>query len=112
MVGRDATIAVYIMASARNGTLYVGVTSELQTRIQQHKLGIFEGFSKTYGCKTLVWYESHATMPEAIRREKLIKRWRRAWKLALIEEINPEWRDLSDPWFEAPEGPLSWANER
>ena len=108
MVGRDSWIAVYILASARNGTLYVGVTSQLPTRVQQHKLGTFEGFSKTYGCKTLVWYEAHATMLEAIGREKLIKRWRRAWKLALIEAENPDWRDLSDEWFEVPEGPLSW----
>jgi putative endonuclease len=112
MVGRNATIAVYIVASARNGTLYVGVTSELQRRVQQHKRGSFEGFSKTYGCRTLVWYEQHATMLQAIDREKRIKRWRRAWKLALIEGLNPEWRDLSDPWFEPPEGPLSWANEQ
>jgi putative endonuclease len=109
MVGQNAWIAVYIMASARNGTLYVGVTSTLQTRIQQHKLETFGGFSKTYGCKTLVWYEDHARMDDAIRREKQIKRWRRSWKLALIEAENLEWRDLSEAWFEAPEGPLSWA---
>lgn len=95
------------MASARNGTLYVGVTSALQSRVQQHKLGTFEGFSKRHGCKTLVWHEAHAIMAEAIAREKRIKRWRRAWKLALIEADNPEWCDLSDPWFETPEGPLS-----
>jgi putative endonuclease len=96
------------MASARNGTLYVGVTSELFTRVQQHKLGVFEGFSKRYGCKTLVWFETHATMLEAIRTEKQIKGWRRNWKLALIEAQNAEWRDLSDDWCEAPDGPLSW----
>jgi putative endonuclease len=76
------------MASARNGTLYTGVTSALVTRVRQHKLGTFEGFSKEYGCKTLVWYEPHPTMPEAIQREKRIKRWRRDWKLALIEAEN------------------------
>jgi putative endonuclease len=108
MVNAYSIIAVYIMASARNGTLYTGVTSELWTRVQQHKLGIFEGFSKEYGCKALVWYELHPTMLEAIQREKRIKRWRRDWKLALIEAENPEWRDLSDGWFETPEGPLSW----
>jgi putative endonuclease len=108
MVGRDAWIAVYIMASGRNGTLYVGVTSELFARVQQHKLGVFEGFSKRYGCKTLVWFETHATVLEAIRREKQVKRWRRDWKLALIESQNADWRDLSDGWFEVPEGPLSW----
>jgi putative endonuclease len=74
MVGQQTFIAVYIMASARNGTLYVGVTSELVARVQQHKLGVFDGFSKRYGCKTLVWYETRATMFEAIGREKLIKR--------------------------------------
>jgi putative endonuclease len=108
MVGQDSWIAVYIMASARNGTLYTGVTSTLHGRVQQHKQGVFEGFSKEYGCKTLVWYENHPTMPEAIQREKRIKRWRRAWKLALIEAENPHWRDLSEEWFEVPEGPLSW----
>jgi len=108
MVGQDPSIAVYILASGRNGTLYTGVTSTLQARIQQHKLGIFEGFSKTYGCKALVWYERHPTMLAAIHREKRIKRWRREWKLALIEAENPQWRHLSDGWFEAPDGPLSW----
>ena len=109
MVGRDSRIAVYIMASGRNGTLYTGVTSELWRRVQRHKLGRFEGFSKSYGCKTLVWYESHPVMVDAIAREKQIKRWRREWKLALIEAQNPQWRDLAEGWFDAPEGPLSWA---
>ena len=108
MVGPNPWIAVYIMASARNGTLYTGVTSKLRLRVEQHKLGVFEGFSKTYGCKTLVWYETHPTMLEAIRREKLIKRWRREWKLKLIEAENPVWRDLSEGWFDVAEGPLSW----
>ncbi len=108
MVAQDSQIAVYIMASGRNGTLYTGVTSELFARVQQHKLGVFEGFSKTYGCKRLVWFEPHATITEAIRREKQIKRWRREWKLELIEAQNAEWRDLSEGWFEVPEGPLSW----
>jgi putative endonuclease len=94
-VGRDPWIAVYILASARNGTLYTGVTSAMQKRIQQHKLGTFEGFSKTYGCKALVWYEIHPTMPYAIQREKRIKRWRREWKLALIEAQNPRWMSRS-----------------
>ena len=111
MVGRNAVIAVYIMASGRNGTLYVGVTSKLGLRVEQHKLGTFEGFSKQHDCKTLVWFESHSTMERAIAREKQIKRWRRDWKLALIEAENPEWRDLSDGWFDAPEGPLSWMQQ-
>ncbi len=108
MVGQNPQIAVYIMASGRNGTLYTGVTSTLWRRAQEHKLGVFEGFSKTYGCKTLVWHESRATMLEAIGREKQVKRWRRDWKLALVEAENPEWRDLSEGWFEVSEGPLSW----
>ena len=108
MVRQHPEIAVYIMASARNGTLYVGVTSKLGLRVEQHKVGTFEGFSKRYGCKTLVWYERHSTMPAAILKEKQIKRWRRDWKLALIEAENLEWRDLSDGWFQRPEGPLSW----
>ena len=108
MVGQDHQIAVYIMASARNGTLYTGVTSTLWRRVQQHKLGVFDGFSKMYGCKTLVWYETHPTRLEAIRREKQIKGWRRDWKLELVEAENPAWRDLSEGWFDVPEGPLSW----
>ena len=108
MVGRHAWIAVYIIASRRNGTLYTGVTSALFDRVRQHKLGTFDGFTKTYGCKTLVWYEEHATMLDAIGREKRIKGWRRDWKLALIEADNPDWRDLSDAWFEGVDGPLSW----
>ena len=108
MVGKHPQIAVYIMASARNGTLYTGVTSKLGLRVEQHKLGTFGGFSKQHGCRALVWFETHSTMPEAIAREKQIKRWRRDWKLTLIETGNPEWRDLSDGWFEAPDGPLSW----
>jgi putative endonuclease len=94
------------MASGRNGTLYTGVTSALAARVSQHKRGVFEGFSKTHGRKRLVWYETHPTMLDAIAREKQIKRWRRAWKLALIEAENPQWRDLSEAWFEVPEGPL------
>jgi putative endonuclease len=108
MVGQHPEIAVYIMASGRNGTLYVGVTSKLGLRVEQHKLGTFAGFSKRHGCKTLVWWERHATMAPAILKEKQIKRWRRDWKLALIEAENPDWRDLSEGWFERPVGPLSW----
>jgi putative endonuclease len=111
MVGQRPEIAVYIMASGRNGTLYVGVTSKLVQRVEQHKLGTFEGFSKRHGCKTLVWWERHATMAPAILREKQIKRWRRDWKLARIEAENPERRDLSDGWFDLPDGPLSWMQQ-
>jgi putative endonuclease len=98
MVGHNSAIAVYIMASGRNGTLYVGVTSELDRRVASHKTGALDGFSKRYGCTRLVWYEPHADMRAAIQREKSLKRWLRKWKLALIEDLNPDWRDLSEAW--------------
>ena len=85
---------VYILASARNGTLYAGVTSDLVKRVWEHKNDTVEGFAQKYGVHTLVWFEMHETMESAISREKAIKEWKRAWKLRLIEESNPEWRDL------------------
>ena len=85
---------VYIVASQRNGTLYTGVTSNLEGRIWQHKHDHFSGFSRKYGCKTLVWFETDGDIEEAILREKRIKRWRRLWKIELIEAFNPHWRDL------------------
>ena len=91
----DRYFACYIMASARNGTLYIGVTSNLPKRIGEHKEGVVEGFTKDYGCKNLVWYELHETPMAAITREKQLKKWNRAWKLSLIEEMNPGWKDLS-----------------
>jgi len=87
---------VYILASRRNGTLYTGVTSDLIKRIWQHKEEQVEGFSKRYLVKKLVYHEIHATADSAITREKQIKKWRRAWKLRLIEENNPGWADLYD----------------
>jgi putative endonuclease len=86
--------AVYILASRRNGTLYVGVTSNLVKRVWEHKKDLVGGFTKKYGVHLLVYYERFDTMPEAIRREKQMKRWQRAWKLRVIEEMNPTWRDL------------------
>jgi len=86
--------AVYILASKRNGTLHIGVTSDLVKRVWQHKNDAFEGFTKRYGVHMLVYYEMHASMVEAIEREKQLKKWNRAWKLALIEERNPQWRGL------------------
>ena len=86
--------AVYLLASQRNGTLYVGVTSNLAQRVWQHKQGLVEGFTQRYGIKMLVWYELHETMYAAIEREKMIKKWRRDWKIALIEMANPQWYDL------------------
>ena len=85
---------VYILASKRNGTLYVGVTSNLIQRVWQHKNDLVAGFTKRYGVHTLVWYEGHETMESAIGREKAIKEWKRAWKLELIEQGNSAWRDL------------------
>ncbi len=88
---------VYILASAPNGVLYIGVTSDLQLRITQHERGLIEGFTKRYGVKLLVYYEMFETMPEAIKREKHLKVWQRAWKVRLIKGANPEWRNLFDP---------------
>lgn len=85
---------VYLLASRRNGTLYTGVTSSLTKRIWEHRNNFVEGFTKKYGVHTLVWYELHETMEAAIQREKAIKNWKRAWKIKMIEEMNPEWRDL------------------
>ena len=87
---------VYILASKRNGTLYVGVTSNLTQRIAQHKHEELDGFTKRYGVHLLVWCEDHDSMLNAIAREKAIKKWNRSWKIQLIEEMNPEWRDLSE----------------
>ena len=86
--------AVYLLASRRNGTLYIGVTSSLAKRVWEHKNNVVEGFTKRYGVHQLVWYELHETMESAIRREKAIKEWKRKWKLDLIEKFNPEWEDL------------------
>jgi putative endonuclease len=86
--------AVYMLASQRNGTLYIGVTSDLVQRIWQHREGLADGFTKQYGLKILVWYEQHETMESAISREKAMKKWLRKWKLATIEKSNPDWVDL------------------
>ena len=87
---------VYILASKRNGTLYIGVTSDLVQRVWQHRNDFVEGFTKEYGVHTLVWYETHPTMESAITREKQLKWWHRKWKLRLIEESNPKWKDIYD----------------
>jgi putative endonuclease len=91
---KDHRYFVYIIANKRNGTLYVGVTGELATRIAQHRDQIQEGFTRRYGIHTLVWFEEFADVHDAILREKRIKKWRRAWKLELIEKINPGWTDM------------------
>jgi putative endonuclease len=86
--------AVYILASKRNGTLYIGVTSDLTKRVWEHKNDLVEGFTKRYRVHSLVWYELHESMESAIKREKSMKEWKRAWKLELIESVNPEWEDM------------------
>ena len=88
---------VYIVANKRDGVLYAGVTSDLEKRMAQHSQGLVPGFTKRYAVKHLVYYELHETMDAAIRREKQIKEWQRAWKVRLIAGMNPEWRDLFDP---------------
>jgi len=85
---------VYIMASQKNGTLYVGVTSDLSQRVYEHKTGATGGFTAKHGCHRLVWYEEHHDIRYAIERDKTIKRWPRRWKIELIETINPEWNEL------------------
>jgi putative endonuclease len=90
----EKNFAVYIMASKRNGTLYIGVTSNLTKRIWEHREAVVNGFTKDYGVNILVWYEMHDNAESAITREKRLKKWNRAWKIRLIEERNPEWSDL------------------
>ena len=85
---------VYILASARNGTIYIGVTADLLTRLYEHRLGTQPSFAKRYGALKLVRYEFYEDMPTAIAREKQLKRWHREWKLNLIESDNPDWHDL------------------
>jgi len=85
---------VYLLASRRNGTLYVGVTNDLVRRVCQHKQGLVEGFTKKYGVKMLVWYEQTESIEAALLREKQIKKWNRDWKIELITASNPQWRDL------------------
>ena len=90
----EKIFCVYMMASQRNGTLYTGVTSDLVKRVYEHREGSVDGFTKEYAVKTLVWYEVHEDALSAISREKQIKAWKRGWKLKMIEQRNPEWRDL------------------
>jgi putative endonuclease len=96
---------VYILASRKNGTLYVGVTTDIRQRVWQHKAGIVQGFSKQYRVTTLVHLEEFSEVRTAIRREKEIKGWRRDRKIALIEAGNPDWDDLAKAWFESPLDP-------
>ena len=91
---RDRRSWVYILASGRHGTLYVGVTANLSVRVEQHKAKHHRGFTAKYGVDRLVWFEEYGEIAQAIDREKELKKWRRDWKIALIEEENPEWADL------------------
>ena len=86
---------VYILASKKKGTLYIGVTSKLADRVHAHKQGTASVFTKRYGVTLLVWYEEYPTVPDAIRRETSLKRWKRDWKIEMIEKVNPDWDDLS-----------------
>lgn len=85
---------VYIMANARNGTIYIGVTSDIVKRAWEHRNDVIEGFTRKYGCKLLVWYEAFDSIEAARHRELQMKEWRRAWKLREIEALNPNWDDL------------------
>ena len=85
---------VYILASTRNGTLYIGFTSNLARRVYEHKNGLIEGFSKKYNVHHLIFYEKFLFVDQALNREKRLKQWKRQWKIDLIEKFNPEWRDL------------------
>ncbi|RYF17081.1 MAG: GIY-YIG nuclease family protein [Comamonadaceae bacterium] len=104
---RERQPAVYILASGRNGTLYTGVTSDLVQRAWQHREGEVPGFTERHGVKHLVYYEMHGDMEHAIGREKRLKKWNRAWKLRLIEERNPHWRDLWEEILGSPGFPRS-----
>jgi putative endonuclease len=87
---------VYILASRRNGTLYIGMTEDLLRRVWQHREGSVPGFTSKYSVKMLVWYEQHDTRESVLTRQRRLKKWNRGWKLQLIEQMNPTWRDLWD----------------
>jgi putative endonuclease len=92
---------VYIMANRKNGTIYIGVTSDLAKRVWEHREGVIGGFTKRYGCKLLIWYEACDDLQEARRRELQMKEWKRAWKVRMIEEQNLNWDDLFPTLFDA-----------
>ena len=96
----DKNYFVYILASKRNGTLYIGVTNNLERRMYEHKNKLIGGFTKKYSVDKLVHYEMTNDVRSAIQREKQLKKWNRKWKLELIEKENPEWKDLSEEWFD------------
>lgn len=86
---------IYILASCQNGTLYIGMTDNLPRRVWEHQTGVIAGFTSKYAVKTLVWYEVHESRESAFQRERQLKKWNRAWKIQLIEHLNPGWRDLA-----------------
>jgi putative endonuclease len=90
------TYYVYILASKRNGTLYIGITNDLARRVYEHKSGLIKGFTKKYSVNKLVYFESTSDVNAAILREKRLKKWKRQWKIELIEKLNPDWNDLSE----------------
>jgi putative endonuclease len=96
MIARGECAWVYILASKRNGTLYTGSTADLARRVYEHREGVLPGFTRNYGVTRLVWYEAFERTIDARTMEYRIKRWRRAWKLRLIETMNPDWNDLYD----------------
>ena len=91
---------VYILSSQRNGTLYIGMTNDLQRRVYEHKVGIKKGFTKKYGVNMLVYFEIFQNVNEAIDREKQLKKWNRVWKIELIEKENVLWEDLAKDWYD------------
>jgi len=91
---------VYILASQKNGTLYIGMTNALQRRVYQHKTGIVKGFTQKYGVSLLIYFEEFQHVQQAIERENNLKKWKRAWKLKLIEQQNPKWDDLGKDWYD------------
>jgi putative endonuclease len=99
MVGRDSFIAVYMMSNRRHGTLYIGVTSDLITRVTQHRAGEIAGFTQCHGLHRLVWFEQWESVSEAIHREKSLKKYKREWKINLIERENRDWADLYPGFF-------------
>lgn len=109
---RNKAPCVYLLGSRRNGTLYIGVTSDLMSRVHQHRTGAIPGFTKDYGVRLLVCFERHDTMEQAIIREKRIKKWNRAWKLELIESNNPDWRDLAEDLGFSPFGDAGFPRSR
>jgi putative endonuclease len=105
---RDHEYYVYILASRRNGTLYIGVTNDLARRVWEHKNGLTPGFTKKYGVKLLVYYEVYGEIEAAIAREKRLKKYKRAWKMNLIQRNNVDWRDLAANWLTESATPPGW----